>query len=105
MAEHWTADGGFISDAQGQPVAVLAPGAAREQAALIVRAVNAYQPLVEALRAVTEHMDRAGGDRDGMPECPWCRVQDDQEHMADCELLKARAVLAQIDQEGTRHEP
>lgn len=69
--------------------------------------------LVSALRALTEGMDRAGGDRDGMPECPWCHsgpgmgLSDDGEsHTADCELLKARELLALLPPPGeTRDTP
>ena len=47
----------------------------------------------EALKLVTDNMDQAGGDRDGMPECPWCHVQDAESHAGDCELMRARAAL------------
>lgn len=53
-----------------------------------------------ALQDVTIGMDRAGGDRDGMPECPWCqsqgRPEDAEEgyaHDVDCSLMMARAAL------------
>ncbi len=52
--------------------------------------------LQSALKAVTDDMDRAGGDGYGMPECPWCHAQTDDpeyQHKADCELAAARAVL------------
>ena len=60
----------------------------------------------EALRAVTDRMDRAGGDGYGMPECPWCHrdgngldengnpLHEEECHDADCELLAARRILA-----------
>ena len=51
--------------------------------------------LAEALEKVTERMDRAGGDRDGMPECPWCRCgPDGDNHSPGCELDMARAALS-----------
>jgi hypothetical protein len=55
--------------------------------------------LREALQAVTEHMDRAGGDGYGMPECPWCQCQFEQDgdewpHASDCELVKARGAVS-----------
>lgn len=56
--------------------------------------------LKAALQDVTIGMDRAGGDRDGMPECPWCqsqgRPEDAEEgyaHDVDCSLMMARAAL------------
>jgi hypothetical protein len=60
--------------------------------------LSALEATGAALRAVTDHMDRAGGDRYGDPECPWCLAQhdDDDAHNADCELLKARAALALV---------
>lgn len=65
-----------------------------------IRAVNSHQALVEALRALTEHMDRAGGDAHGMPECPWCHADsNDNEHRGECELVQARAALAQAEKE------
>jgi hypothetical protein len=58
-----------------------------------------------ALKAVTEHMDRAGGDGYGMPECPWCRAQgsrdgDENYHNGDCELAAARAILSTLIDQG-----
>jgi hypothetical protein len=49
--------------------------------------------LLAALKALAAHMDRAGGDRDGMPECPWCKWQEGDSHANDCELLIARAAI------------
>lgn len=49
--------------------------------------------LKAALLDVTIGMDRAGGDRDGMPECPWCQSQGDYDHSGDCALVAARAAL------------
>lgn len=63
---------------------------------LLVR--EAAPELLAALKAVTEGMDRAGGDGYGMPECPWCRSQSaDNQHNADCELLKGRAAIAKAE--------
>jgi hypothetical protein len=64
--------------------------------------------LTAALRAVTEHMDRAGADGYGMPQCPWCwcsfdtRRDGEIPHNGDCELVKARAALASV---GTLEQP
>lgn len=55
------------------------------------------QALLTALKRVTEHMDRAGGDNCGMPECPWCRYQDGDEHAPECELMLARQVIADVE--------
>lgn len=56
------------------------------------------QEMVEALRAITAHMDRAGGDAYGMPECPWCKAgPHGDDHRGDCELSKAREVLAKAE--------
>lgn len=56
------------------------------------------QEMVEALRAITADMDRAGGDAHGMPECPWCKAgPHGDDHRGDCELSKARAVLAKAE--------
>ena len=61
------------------------------------------------LEAVTKDMDRAGGDGYGMPECPWChaegagpRIESDADvrHDSDCELVLARAALAESE-DGT----
>ncbi len=60
------------------------------------------EALRAGLRTVTEGMDRAGGDRDGMPECPWCHREDPgtddmpetERHDADCELVAARRALS-----------
>lgn len=55
--------------------------------------------LKAALQDVTTGMDRAGGDRDGMPECPWCQSQGHEDaeegyaHDGDCSLMMARAAL------------
>lgn len=54
--------------------------------------------LIAALKAVTEGMDRSGGDRDGMPKCPWC--SDGPEgvgHLSGCVLPKARAVIGKAE--------
>jgi hypothetical protein len=64
----------------------------------IVRACSVVPDLLAALKDITSHMDRAGGDGYGMPECPWCRFQtDDNGHSGDCELEKARAVIAKAE--------
>jgi len=48
-----------------------------------------------ALEQCLNGADRIGGDRDGMPECPWCRSgPDGDDHADDCDLVKARAALA-----------
>lgn len=74
------------------------PDEAEANAELIVRAVNSHADLLAALKAVTEHMDRAGGDCDGMPECPWCRSgPDGEDHAANCELLMARAAVEKAE--------
>lgn len=80
------------------------PGAAHDLlAAALAGRPASPAPQVEALRTalkrVTDDMDRAGGDGYGMPECPWCRCQysGDVQHFADCELLLARQVLADVD--------
>lgn len=57
------------------------------------------ESLKQHLQAVTDHMDRAGGDAYAMPECPWCHAQetregDDKWHQSDCELAIARAALS-----------
>jgi hypothetical protein len=61
--------------------------------------LDARRELLVALKAVTEHMDRAGGDGYGMPECPWCQSQrqDVEEHDADCALMVARAAIAKAE--------
>jgi hypothetical protein len=86
-------------DGHGVAVCSQAPiGYEIEDARFIVRACNAHDELVAALRAVTEDMDRAGGDGYGMPECPWCGwASDDGEHAVDCSLLKARAALSKAE--------
>lgn len=66
--------------------------------AFIARRVNAHDDLVAALKALSEHMDRAGGDAHGMPECPWCHADGNgDDHRGDCELLTARAALAKAE--------
>ena len=61
----------------------------------LIAAEERVQELERALHVVTDRMDRSGGDRDGMPECPWCRAgPDGDDHADDCELLIARAALA-----------
>jgi hypothetical protein len=55
----------------------------------------------EALRRVTDGMDQAGGDRDGMPECPWCHTQESERHDSDCELIAARRALGGEEGAGT----
>lgn len=62
-------------------------------------AAASQRELLEALKAVTEHMDRAGGDAHGMPECPWCKAgpEYDTTHAGDCDLLKARAAIAKAE--------
>ncbi len=62
---------------------------AKANAALIVRAVNAYQPLVEALRDVL-----------GEAKCCCDPILHPVIHSSSC--TNARLLLAQIDQEGTR---
>ena len=60
--------------------------------------IAAAPDLLDALFALTDHMDRAGGDGYGMPECPWCRSQrDDNGHAAGCELIAARAAIAKAE--------
>jgi len=68
------------------------------------RLAGSHAALVEALRTLTDGMDRAGCDGYGMPECPWCRSQaskrdeaDDWDHVPTCELVQARALLAQLE--------
>lgn len=62
------------------------------------RLIAAAPDLYEALKAITAHMDRAGGDADGMPECPWCKAgPDGDDHRGDCELLTARAAIAKAE--------
>jgi hypothetical protein len=39
-------------------------------------------------------MDQAGGDRDGMPECPWCHSDSADSHSPGCELVALRAAVA-----------
>jgi hypothetical protein len=60
---------------------------------------EAAPELLDALKALAEHMDRAGGDRDGMPECPWCKSggPDGDEHAGNCELVAARAAIAKAE--------
>jgi hypothetical protein len=54
--------------------------------------------MLMALKRVTDHMDRAGGDGYGMPECPWCKVQDeDRPHLPECELMLARQVIVDVE--------
>lgn len=60
--------------------------------------IAAAPDLLAALKAATEHMDRAGADGYAMPECPWCHSQrEDNEHNADCEVLIARAAIAKAE--------
>ena len=70
------------------------------------------QALRAALDKLCAHMDRAGGDADGMPECPWCHaggLSDNDEaedrHSGDCELIAARKLLAAPPQEPTPATP
>lgn len=54
--------------------------------------------LLEALKALSVHMDRVGGDRDGMPECPWCKHgPDGDDHAGNCELLAARDAITEAE--------
>jgi hypothetical protein len=56
---------------------------------------EAAPELYKALKALSEHMDRSGGDAHGMPECPWCKAgPDGDDHRSECELVLARAALA-----------
>lgn len=62
---------------------------------------DALSVLIAHVKALTDNMDRAGGDGYGMPECPWCRAQDsrdgdDKWHHGDCELAAARAALSAL---------
>jgi len=73
---------------------------ARDQIAAWKAMTAERDRLKAALQDVTIGMDRAGGDRDGMPECPWCqsqgRPEDAEEgyaHDVDCSLMMARAAL------------
>ncbi len=61
------------------------------------RLIGAAPELLDALKAVTDQMDSAGGDRDGMPECPWCNTQDVVRHAGDCALLIARMAIAKAE--------
>lgn len=50
---------------------------------------------VAVLNRLMDRADRIGGDRDGMPECPWCKADGDGDwHAPDCDLVAARAALA-----------
>ena len=54
--------------------------------------------LLKALKSVTEHMDRAGGDAHGWPECPWCHADSEGNgHRGDCELVTAREVIIEAE--------
>lgn len=60
--------------------------------------VAAAPDLYAALTALAAHMDRAGGDADGMPECPWCGFgPDGDDHAGNCELVAAREALAKAE--------
>ncbi len=73
-------------------------GGLGEETEANARLIAAAPELYTALKVVTNHMDRAGGDRDGMPECPWCKSGPDGDgHSGDCELLIARAALAKAE--------
>lgn len=65
------------------------------------RLIRAAPALLAALEALSEDMDRAGGDRDGMPECPWCKAgPDGADHLTDCELIEARAAISKARGDG-----
>jgi hypothetical protein len=67
---------------------------AAENAALIVKAVNAHDELVEALRDIVSFLDEYG--REGY--CLVCCPPEPGEHIeGDCELLTARAALAKAE--------
>jgi hypothetical protein len=53
------------------------------------------------IRSALDGMDAAGGDRDGMPECPWCR-SDGSYHTEGCALVAARLALARLDRASRR---
>jgi small-conductance mechanosensitive channel len=61
-----------------------------------------------ALESLTKGMDREGADGVGMPECPWCHADDEQQsdgayrHETDCELQRARDTLAALDTANTK---
>lgn len=82
---------------------------ARDQIAAWKAMTAERDRLKAALQDVTIGMDRAGGDRDGMPECPWCqsqgRPEDAEEgyaHDVDCSLMMARAALTTQGQSTDR---
>ena len=58
---------------------------------------QAREELSQIRVAAAKHldgMDRAGGDRDGMPECPWCHRPDEGTgHDADCGLVALREAI------------
>ena len=73
-------------------------GGSHEEADANAHLIAAAPELLEALKAVTEHMDRAGGDAHGMPECPWCGSGPyGDDHAGDCELMKAREAIAKAE--------
>ena len=59
----------------------------------IAAALDRAQRVEEALVKLTHRADRIGGDRDGMPECPWCHNDQGLLHDNDCDLVSARAAL------------
>lgn len=87
-----------IVSAHVEDAIVCAMGHDMPEIASNARLIAAAPELLAALKAVTEHMDRAGGDAYAMPECPWCKAGPDGDHHgSDCELVAARAAIAKAE--------
>lgn len=61
--------------------------------------------LVKVLSDLLDRADRIGGDRDGMPECPWCHADGAGDwHYPHCTLPKARAAVAALVAQRARRK-
>lgn len=54
----------------------------QEDAEHIVRCVNSFEPLVEALRQARQHIEALHNDLDGAPDCPHLKTIDDALRLA-----------------------
>jgi hypothetical protein len=68
-------------------------GIVRDRDVARARATRAEGAL-RVCEAALDGMDQSGGDRDGMPECPWCHSDSAERHDSDCGLAIARKAIA-----------
>jgi len=65
--------------------------------------------LIRETHAALDGMDQAGGNGQGMPECPWCQAQPDYDdmvrHAHDCRLFTTRAALIALCEAIVREKP